>query len=153
MVGRYFGGVAPAPGQPDAADRRLIEAASNLRDRVSAAMDRFAPHDALAAIWDVIGAADKYVDDAAPWALAQQRKAGDSAAGAQLEAALYNLVETLRLVACYRTPFIPATAEAISRQIGCPLDIEADWARWGGYPAGAAVQPGDVLFPKLELNE
>jgi len=153
MVGRYFGGVVPAPGEPYAADRRLIEAASGLRDRAGRAMDRFAPHDALAAIWDVIGAANKYVDDAAPWALARQRKAGDSAAGAQLAAALYNLVETLRLVACYCTPFIPATAEAISRQIGCPLDIEADWARWGGYPAGAAVQPGGGLFPKLEVAE
>ncbi len=63
-------------------------------------------------------------------------------------------MEALRLIAHYCQPFIPATAEAIARQLGIALDTTSDWAqvsRWGGYPAGTAVQPGGVLFPKLEI--
>ncbi|MGH2592656.1 MAG: methionine--tRNA ligase, partial [Anaerolineae bacterium] len=120
---------------------------------VDAALDRFAPHEALAAIWDVIGAANKYVDDVEPWALARRRKSGGdagAAADARLATALYNLVETLRLVAHYCSPFIPAAAEGIARQLGLALDTSRDWAGWGRYPAGTSVQPGGVLFPKLE---
>ncbi|MGH2593321.1 MAG: class I tRNA ligase family protein, partial [Anaerolineae bacterium] len=74
MIGRYYGGVAPAPGELETIDRNLIGMAVSLRERVDAALDRFAPHEALAAIWDVIGAANKYVDDVEPWALARRRK-------------------------------------------------------------------------------
>ena len=150
MIGRYYSGVVPAPGEPDPIDRDLTAAAIGLGDRIASAMDRFAPHDALAAIWDVIGAANKYVDDTEPWALAKRRKAGDAAAEARLAAVLYNLIETLRLVACYCTPFIPAAAAGIAQQIGLPIDSHGDWAAWGRYPAGTSVHPGGVLFPKID---
>ena len=64
---------------------------------------------------------------------------------------LYNLVEALRLVAHTCAPFLPAAAEGIARQIGIALDAAEDWTAWGRYPAGTAVQPGGVLFPKLEM--
>ncbi|HLF27387.1 MAG TPA: methionine--tRNA ligase [Anaerolineae bacterium] len=149
MVKRYYSGVAPAPSEVEAADRELIDAATGLRARVDDALDRFLPHEALAAIWDVIGAANKYVDQAEPWALAKRRKA-EPPADARLATVLYNLVETLRLVAYYCSPFIPTTAESIARQIGVSLDGRSGWAEWGKYPAGAVVQPSGVLFPKIE---
>ena len=152
MVGRYHGGATPAPRDADARDRILIDVASDLRARVDEAMDRFAPHDALAAIWDVVGAANKYVDEAEPWALAKRRKAGNAAAEARLATVLYNLVETLRLVAHHLAPFIPGTAEGIARQIGVALEAKNGWSDWGRYPVGAFVQPGGVLFPKLEVS-
>ena len=161
MVGRYYGGVVPAPqGVPSAplAPRagvegtqgtHLMDAALGLHRRVDEAMNRFAPHDALAAIWDVIGAANKYVDDTEPWALAKQRRT-DPLANARLSTVLYNLVETLRLIAHYTSPFIPAAAESILRQLGLPSGAREGWSDWGRYPAGAAVQPGRVLFLKIE---
>jgi methionyl-tRNA synthetase len=152
MVGRYHGGATPASRDADARDRSLIDIASGLRARVDEAMDRFAPHDALAAIWEVIGAANKYVDDAEPWALAKRRTSGDAAADARLATVLYNLVEALRLVAQHLAPFIPRTAEGIARQIGVALEGGNDWPDWGRYPAGAIVQPGGLLFPKVEIS-
>ena len=149
MVGRYYGGVVPAPGKRLPVDDELIRPAQSLTGRVDEALDRFAPHDALAAIWDVVGAANKYVDDAEPWALAKRRRS-DPLAGARLSTVLYNLVETLRLVAHYISPFIPAAAEGILRQLGLPPGASEGWSEWGRYPAGAAVQPGGALFPKIE---
>jgi methionyl-tRNA synthetase len=71
----------------------------------------------------------------------------------RLGATLYNLVETLRLVAHACSPFIPAAAEAISRQIGLTPASNGDWTevmQWGRYLAGTSVQAGSVLFPKFE---
>jgi methionyl-tRNA synthetase len=156
MVTRYYGGVVPAAaGKPTAHDRALIEAAQGVRGRVEAAMARFDPQAALEAIWELVGLANKYVAEVEPWTLAKRRKAeGDGEAEWRLASVLYNLVETLRLVAHYLVPFLPSNSEAITAQLGARLAAPAVWTeptlRWGGYPAGTRVQPGGVLFPKLE---
>jgi methionyl-tRNA synthetase len=156
MVNRYYQGRVPAPAEGVATeiDRNLIRAAEALRGQVEQAMSAFAPHEALGAIWELIGAANKYVVEVRPWELAKQRRE-DTAAEKRLATALYNLAEVLRLTAHYCVPFLPATAEAICRQLNIPLETQGDWAkvsRWGGYPAGTAIAPGGVLFPKLEVG-
>jgi methionyl-tRNA synthetase len=153
MVKRYCDGVVPAPTGITDVDRALIDPAEALRERVDEAMREFAPHAALAAIWDLIGAANKYVVEVRPWELAKRRP-DDPNAAARLATALYNLAEALRLIAHYCAPFLPTTAEAIIAQLGLSLNRADDWAQvsqWGGYPPGTAIQPGMVLFPKLQL--
>jgi methionyl-tRNA synthetase len=162
MVGRYCNGVAPAPGAvADPADEPLLSVARGLRARVDEALERFAPHEALGAIWELVDAANKYVEETAPWGLAKRRKSGPDAeaAGARLATVLYNLLEALRLLALYTRPFIPAAAEALAHQLGlAPEQATASdtWealTTWGRYPAGARIQPAAVLFPKLETGE
>lgn len=158
MVGRYYGGVVPAPGPLEEVDQRLITIAEALRERVDHALVRFAPHEALAVIWELVSAANKYVVEVEPWTLAKLRKVEGEGeqAEARLATVLYNLTEALRLIAHFCAPFIPASAEAIAHQLGIILDTSGDWARvasWGGYPAGTRVQPGGVLFPKLAMDQ
>lgn len=157
MVGRYFDGVVPAPQGYTDAEQPLLDLAANLPGRVDSAFERFRPDEAAAAIWELVGAANKYVVDVAPWTLAKTRQAGGAAgeqAATRLATSLYTLAEALRLVAHYASPFIPASAEGIATQLGITVDRSGDWpriTRWGGYPAGTRVQPAGVLFPKLEL--
>lgn len=184
MVGRYCGGVVPAPvlapaptlaasgptGTDEVADEAtdapLVAAGRALRERVEAAVDRYAPHEALAAIWEVVDAANRYVEASAPWVLAKRRTTGPepeaAAASARLATVLYNLLEALRLIAVASAPFLPATAQALAAQLNLPLTTGAangegegdeSWARtltWGGYPTGTKLRPGDVLFPRIE---
>jgi methionyl-tRNA synthetase len=156
MIGRYFGGEVPAPGAVEEVDQALIATANGLAERVEAAMERFAPHEALAAIWELVDAANKYVEETAPWTLAKRRTSGLDVErmGVRLATVLYQLAEALRLIAHYTAPFIPEAASGIAAQLGITLDTSGEWervARWGGYPAGTRVRPGGVLFPKLEL--
>ena len=160
MVARYYGGVVPTPGALEEVDRRLVERAQSLPGQVDSALARFALHEALDAIWDLVGAANKYVADVAPWTLAKLRKSEEegSHAGDRLSTVLYNLVEVLRLVAHHCAPFLPATSVEIAQRLGISLStggdsqgasLDREASSWGRYPAGMAVQPGSILFPKL----
>src|SRR5215213_8137324 len=154
MISRYYGGLVPAPGELEDTDRRLVEAGEQLYQRLDLALEQFALDVALGAIWDLVAIANKYVVESQPWALAKQR--ADPAIERRLATTLYNLVETLRLVAHALSAFLPATAEEIARQLGITLDSGdelRDVLAWGRYPAGAAVQPAAVLFPKVEVAD
>jgi methionyl-tRNA synthetase len=155
MVSRYYGGVVPAPGPP-AADSPLAELGARLRGRLEEALDRYAPHEALDAIWELVAAANRYVAEQQPWALAKRRalEGADAAAEERLAAVLALLVEALRLAAHACAPFLPATAEAIAHQLGTQLAGPGAWPAaldWGHYLTGAQVRPGGVLFPKHDL--
>jgi methionyl-tRNA synthetase len=162
MANRYHAGIVPAPGPLEEVDKQLVETAQSVPGRVDAALSRFALHEAMDAIWNLVGAANKYVGDVEPWTLAKRSKnEGDgSPAGVRLNTVLYNLVEVLRLIAYHCAPFLPATAEGIAQQLGISISTggasqdaipEVNEAGWGRYPAGTNVLPGGVLFPKITL--
>lgn len=150
MLTRYYGGQVPAPAVPDPAGEPLRAVGHQLADRVDAALERFAFDAALAAIWELIAAANRYVSEARPWALARLR--AEPAAEAQLATTLYTLADALWLAARALAPFLPGTAAAIAHQLGLePAAAEQPGAApsWGRYPAGTAARPGGILFPKL----
>jgi methionyl-tRNA synthetase len=154
MVGRYYNGVVPTPGNRAEEDARLIDAAEALPERIHSAISRYDPQSALAAIWELVGAANSYVESTAPWSLAKARKTegAEGPAEQRLAATLYNLVEALRLIAWHVRPFLPATADGIDAQLGLKEDEgPADATAWGAYPAGSHLAGGTVLFPKFEL--
>jgi methionyl-tRNA synthetase len=156
MLQRYTDGVIPAPGTPTATEQALIAQAQALPGLVDAAVRAYASNEALAAIWELVGAANRYVAEVAPWELAKARKAGDQAAARRLDTALYTLAETLRLVAQLLVPFLPETATKIAAQLGVALDEGVPWASvtaWGLIPSGTHIQPGPVLFRKWEVDE
>jgi len=156
MLQRYTDGVIPTPGTPTATEQALIAQAQALPGLVDAAVRAYASNEALAAIWELIGTANRYVAEVAPWELAKAHKAGDEAAGRRLDTALYTLAETLRLVAQLLVPFLPETATKIAAQLGVALDEGAPWASvtaWGQIPSGTHIQPGPVLFRKWEVDE
>lgn len=153
MVQQYEGGLVPTPDPAvqTAVDVRLITVAQSLPAEVVAAMEQFRPHDALAAIWGLAAAANRYVDETEPWALAKRRKQGDGEAAGILSAVLYNLAETLRLIAYLCQPFLPGAAAALAVQLN--VSLSGNWEQmttWGRLKAGAPIHPGPVLFPKLK---
>lgn len=155
MTNRYFGGLVPTPidGALDDAAEPLVAAASTLGDRVAAAMADYLAHDALEAIWQVLGEANRFLVVVEPWQLAKGR--AEPAVEARLATCLYDAAEALRLVAFTLQPFLPGTADAVARQLGLVDAADgrswADGTRWGGLAPGTAVAEGAVLFPKLEV--
>jgi len=95
-------------------------------------------------VFDLVGAANRYVEATAPWRLARE----PGAAG-RLDTALWSLAEAVRIVGEGLRPFLPATAGAILAQLG--LEPAADWLdalAWGRLPAGTRVRAAPPLFPR-----
>jgi methionyl-tRNA synthetase len=153
MIGRYRGSVVPPPGEPNALDREVRAVAEAIPPAYDAAMGDYDPQTALEAVWRLVTRANQYVEQSAPWTLAKAAKGGDAAADGRLDAVLYTLAESLRLLAVYLAPFLPGTAAGMLTQLGqdpAVLDgATVEHRAWGGTAPGTRVGSATPLFPRL----
>lgn len=149
MLKRYRDGVVPTPGASGAEDEALLAAWGTARADLLSAMDDLAFNKALAAIWTLVGAGDKYVDSTAPWTLAKQ------GADARLDTVLYNLLETLRVIGVWTLAFLPNKAAEVLDRLGVPAELRdvPSTAEWARLASGGDTTVGDPLFPRLEAPE
>ena len=143
----------PAPGALTYLDCALIALSGETQSTYHQALAEFALQRALGAVWDLIGATNKYIVQVEPWALAKRvNEARDHGAAERLNTTLYLMAESLRLIAHYLVPFLPHTAAAIGKQLGVTIAQEADlWCKalgWGELSPGTQVQSGEILFVK-----
>jgi methionyl-tRNA synthetase len=151
MALKYGDGKAPAPDAPADEDRILIETASRAVQEVEACFEDLALHKALMAVWEFINVTNKYIVEREPWTLAK-----DPANKARLGTIIYNLMESLRVIAVFITPFMPQSAKKIMDQIGIADMTGQNFdslRRWGGLPTGSALTRGESLFPRVELRK
>ena len=148
MVHKYFGGTLPAEQEAGPEDEALIAVAKALPEKYEAEMEKFQLQNGLAETFKLISRANKYIDETAPWVLAK-----DEAKKPRLARVMYNLLEAIRVSACFLMPFMPGTAEEILRRVGAP---EANWENtitWGVLPAAAVTLQGEVLFPRRDVEK
>ena len=149
MLEKYRGGEVPPSGtlQNDLS-QALVEAARAARDELDRQMGSLSYDRALKAIWEFIGAANKYIDSAAPWALHKGGKKED------LDLVMYTLFEGIRQVAVMIAPFMPETGQKMFRQLGIAPEKElqtvTSLVAWGGLPGGTKTFRGPSLFPRIE---
>ncbi|MEA4940323.1 MAG: methionine--tRNA ligase [Christensenella sp.] len=148
MIDKYFGGVLPAPAAVADEDAALIELASELPAKVDAQMDELHIPDALAEIWKLVGACNKYIDVTAPWTLAKS-EAGQE----RLKTVLYNLAESLRIIGILLKPFLTSTPQKLFAQLGLgDAQTAYESLAWGGSVPGATVHKGEALFPRIDVE-
>lgn len=149
MAMKFHGGVLEAPGEPDAVDQSLIDLAAKTAADYEAMMDEMDINPAIKAVWTFIGRTNKYIDETAPWALAK-----DPGKKERLRTVLYNLVESLRIISVFISPFMPLTAPKIWAQLGLAQkfgDVRLEDCKiWGKTPAGTTVNQPEQLFPRIE---
>jgi methionyl-tRNA synthetase len=152
MITNFGGGVVagPPPGgaherEGDAPDVRA--AFVKARDEMDAAMEVFAFHRALAAIWEFIGACNRYIDATQPWALAKDKSPG---APERLARVLSTLAEGLRCLGIVLAPFLPDAAARIRGALGESGEPRLSDAEWHRVPAGTRVAKLSGLFPRVE---
>jgi methionyl-tRNA synthetase len=150
MVEKYFKGTVESPGAPEGPDRELIDLAEDTPAAVEEWMDKMDLSNALSTIWRLVGRANKYVDESAPWALAK-----DPDRRERLSTVMYNLAESLRFITVMAAPFMPKLPARVWAQLG--LEDRPDlqtWKSlsWGKLPAGTIVKRGEALFPRIDTT-
>jgi methionyl-tRNA synthetase len=140
MLAKYRNGEVPA-----ATEQTTLDAAG--RDAVAAyarSMDALDLRGGAEVAWGLVGTANLYIQQTAPWALA---KAGREA---ELDVALAALARALYRLAVMAGPFIPGKAQLIWQSLGLAKDGLA--TAWAGLDdpavAGLVTTRPEVLFPK-----
>lgn len=150
MVLKYFDGTLPTEKQSGDFDEELIKTVTGLRAAVDEAVENTQLNVALAEIFKAVSAANKYIDDTAPWVLAK-----DEANKPRLAAVLYNLLEAIRIITTLLSCFMPTTMPKAWEQIGAAADdiTYENAAKFGVLPANVTVHKGDVLFPRIDVEK
>jgi len=148
MVDKYLDGRVPEPGEEEKEDRELIKKVKGLFEKVIKSYDKLELNSVLGAVWEVIDYANRYIEGTAPWKLEKTDRK-------RLETVLYNLLETLRIVALHILPFMPRTADRIWEQLGMEEKIytqKIEEAEWGRLKPGKKIKAGKPLFPRIEIG-
>jgi methionyl-tRNA synthetase len=140
MLEKYREGAVPA----DAGPTPLDEAGLHAVREYERAMNGFGLREGAEAMLSLVTAANRYIVDTAPWALA---KAEEDAA---LDRSLAALARCLYRLAVLARPFLPGKAEQIWSGLGvAPDSLDAAWNTLESPPvAGRRVARIPVLFPK-----
>src|SRR5439155_25892025 len=131
------------PEELGAADTALLNAAQNLLGTVRGHIAEQAFHLALEAIWRVVGEANRYVDEQAPWALSRSDPA-------RMGTVLYTLTEMLRHLAILAQPFVPGAAGKLLDQLAVPEAARSFTALATAPPPPRTRLPKpEAIFPRF----
>jgi methionyl-tRNA synthetase len=149
MVSRYFDGVVPAPREYSEADLGIQKTIAHAATAADAAIERFAIHDALAAIWTIVEELNGYITIQEPWVLAKEEATRE-----RLGTVLYTATEGLRALAVLLSPVIPEATAKLWIALGQDGAVQDRPVRaageWGQLAVGSTVTGLDALFPRIE---
>jgi methionyl-tRNA synthetase len=148
MIGKNCGAAVPEKGPLTEADEKLLSQAQGLLARWREAIETQSFNRGLEAIWFVVGEANRYVDEQAPWAL----KKTDPA---RMATVLWVLAETVRYLAILVQPVMPDAAGKLLDQ----LAVSPDARDFAHLTEAHALKPGTSLpapagvFPRYVESE
>ncbi len=148
MAVKYFDGILPQAEELLEIDLALKNKTEDMVAIVDKFIDELAFSKALQAIWDVISAGNKYIDDSAPWTLAK-----DPANKGRLATVMHTLLESQRVTHCILSAFLPTTATKALASLGWTEEVSIKGLVWGGLKAGTVVTKTEALFPRYEGKE
>jgi methionyl-tRNA synthetase len=145
MSQRYRNGRIDCPELNDPELNEIRDLAQSAIGRYRAAFERFEVHSAMEIAWELVARANSLVEQKAPWKLAKE-----PAQSELLNAVLYALAETVRLLSLLMSPVIPAASEKILAQLEAGNFREL---QWGGLPSGHQLGKPIPIFPRIELPQ
>ncbi|HEY6838421.1 MAG TPA: methionine--tRNA ligase [Geobacteraceae bacterium] len=145
MINKYFDGIVREPETLAEVDLAYRDKTAAMVSQVEVHMEELAFSKALQAIWEVVSAGNKYIDETAPWALAK-----DPALSGRLATVMYCVLESQRIVYVLLSAFMPRTAKKGLAYFGWDKDAEKEDLSWGRLASGTKITKAEPLFPRIE---
>lgn len=147
MLAKYRDGIVPqGEGAQSQFGAAFVGLAARVREQIFALRFR----EALEAVWELVTALNRAIDETKPWVLHKEER------DAELDTLLYDLCEGLRQVTMLLHPFMPERMSEAWRQLGASGAVDGSWsenlAAWGGLAVGTRAAPDEALFPRIELD-
>ncbi len=106
-------------------------------------MENYELHFALQEIMKFVRECNRYINEREPWKLAKEKRKEE-----ELADIIYNLLESLRVIAILIQPFMPVSSRKINEQLGVPAEQpllkDCGFREWKGKP-----KKGGHLFRKV----
>ena len=148
MANKYFDGVLACNTASEELDDGFKADILSALSKMEKAFDDFRISDALDAVLTIAKRSNKYIDETAPWALAKDDEKKD-----RLSTVLYNLIESIRIIAVELSAFMPETSKAILGQINTDIDTYESIKTFGAIPAGHKVGTASPLFARIDVEK
>jgi methionyl-tRNA synthetase len=141
MIARYRDGRIPAI----AGEFPLSSLVDAVEREVPARIDAFDVTGGVDAIWELVRALNRHVEQTKPWELAK-----DDSRAEELDRVLYQLADGLRVAAIALSAYLPETAPEILSALGQPEDTAWERVRSGVTVAAEGIEPARPLFPRVD---
>ena len=146
MVKKYFGDEAITASTETEFDNNLKNVIKEAKESYKALMNQFKVADALEEVQKALRAANKYIDETAPWVLAKDESKKDV-----LKNVLYNLLEAIRISSILLEPAMPTTSLKVYTALNTAKTALSD-AIFGAHES-YKVSNCEMLFKRLDVNE
>ncbi|MFN7662480.1 MAG: methionine--tRNA ligase [Alphaproteobacteria bacterium] len=129
-------------------DQKLLLQAQNLLATCRTFIEKQELHKYADEVWNIVWAANKYIDEQAPWTL---RKTDTQ----RMDVVLYTVLEVLRYIAILLQPIIPHTAEKLLDSLGVAKDQRTFLNLMPAHSLkqGTPLSAPSPLFPRLETEK
>lgn len=144
MLIKYFDGELKSEYMKK--DPVLFELCKETVKKVNSCFDNIQISEAAFEIMSLLNAANKYVNDMAPWSLAKQGEMEKCAL------VLYNVLEVMRYVAVLIEPYCPNLSLKIAKQLKCRIDINYDDLEKEELKVGKIITKEDIVPVFLRLD-
>ncbi|WP_028465077.1 methionine--tRNA ligase [Nisaea denitrificans] len=141
MIAKNCGGAVPAHGDFTDADKVLMDAAAGLLGTLRQAYDAQAFNKALDQVWQVVGDANRYVDEMAPWGL---KKTDPD----RMTTVLYVLADTIRVLGVLMQPIVPDSASTMLDQLSLGEEERKFSALGNRLVSGTELPKPSPVFPR-----
>lgn len=148
MQNKYFDGVIQSGDFTEPIDDELKAAAAKAVAEVDKCINEYRIADSVEAVMNLARRSNKYIDETAPWALAK-----DETAKNRLGTVLYNLLESIRVIAVLLTHYMPDTAAKIFSQMNCKLNTYDSIKSFGNLTVGEKVGTPEPLFSRMDAEK
>lgn len=143
MAGKYFGGTVKNDAPSGEFDLDLIKCVNETPESYFALMDAYKSADASETLMDLARRCNKYIDETTPWVLAK-----DEEMKPRLCQVLYNLLESIRILAVLLEPIMPSCSAKILAELGTD-EKSLEFGAVATYTVGDAVP----LFARIDTEK
>ena len=133
-------------------DHELIATAKESAQAAAKHFEAMAFHRALDTAWELVSAANRYVDATQPWKLAKENEQQ------RLGQVCYTVLETLRWLSILLFPVMPNKCNELRAQLGLATLLPTEgidlWpSAWGGLRPRIETRPSSPLFPRFDASQ
>ncbi|MCD6312090.1 MAG: methionine--tRNA ligase [Elusimicrobia bacterium] len=135
MLSKYFGGKTPPDGSFDG---EILKKQKEVLHKFSSFMDGMQFHSALNSLWELVDAANRFIEEKKPWVLFKEKSP-------QLNDVMLTLEGCLEFCVGLLSPFMPVKCAEMAKHLDCEIKLPEP----GAVRKDQIIPGGEILFPAI----